>query len=116
MTHLIAFPSGWTKHTAQHFLLEWERIGLFTEIAPFIPGKLAQTGDVTLFSSGCSVGIGSVKLEVGLGCQVVDPGPPLKAVIPQDHGRVTLSHVLSHCLLQESNVELGLVGPGSALL
>jgi hypothetical protein len=89
---------------------------VFSEVTPFIPSILTEVGDVSFLPKCHSVWIGNMKLEVGLVCQVVDPRSPFNAVVPEDHWRVLILHVLPDNFLQQSNVELSLVGPRCTFL
>jgi hypothetical protein len=73
-------------------------------VTSVIPRKSTKVRFVSLLSSGDGVGLSSMKFEVGLGRQVVDPGSPLKAVIPEDHWGVRFLHILPYGFFKETNV------------
>jgi hypothetical protein len=77
---------------------------MFSVVTPVIPHKSAKVIYVSLLSSGDGVGISSMKFEVGLGRQVVKPGSPLKATIPEDHWGVRFLHILPDGLFKQTNV------------
>jgi hypothetical protein len=67
---------------------------MFSVVTPVIPRKSTKVRYVSLLSSGDGVGIRSMKVEVGLGRHVVNPGSPLKALILEDYWGVRFLHVL----------------------
>jgi hypothetical protein len=116
LAHFVAFSPCWSKHSPQDFLLDGKVGSVFSVVTPFIPSKLTKVGNVSFFSKSQCVWVGSMKLEVRLGCQVVNSRSPFNTVVPKDHWRTMIHNVLSDSFLKQANVELSLVGPRCAFL
>jgi hypothetical protein len=67
---------------------------MFSVVTPVITRKSTKVSYVSILSSDDGVGIRSMKFDVGLGRQVVNPGSPLKAIIPEDYWGVRFLHIL----------------------
>jgi hypothetical protein len=62
------------------------------------------------------MGIHPMELEYIFRSQVVDSGSPFNTIIPESKGTVGVLHIFSDSLLDQSNVEFGLVCPPGSFL
>jgi hypothetical protein len=59
---------------------------VFSVVTPFVPTKLTKVGNVSFLPKSQGVRVGSKKLEVRVGAQVVEFSSPLNTVIQKTIG------------------------------
>ena len=115
LSHLISFNVGWAKHAAKDVLLKRKTGIVLTIVAVFIPYKLVEVGDITVFASDGEMSISTLKLQQFPCSQVVDSRTAFGTVTPKHERTGKLFHIFTNGFLEQANINFGTICPRSSL-